>query len=361
MDNFSEIFTAQCLDCKTFDKQKTIYGRCGSAVKTLCPGLDMSNKEKNRLMKNLRNRSRLLSMILRHKPDTIKLTLDKSGWANVYDLLGKIGWEYRMLVAIVESNDKKRFEFSEDLSLIRACQGHSIDVDLKLEPLTPPDYLYHGTDKKNIHMIKENGILKMSRQHVHLSSTINTAINVGKRHGNDTMVILISTKCMTDDGIKFYKSTNGVWLTDHIDPKYITKIWSNNKNKFVDINGYRLKYILDFCDHCSELKINFDGRNNNCDIYIDVPHEIEEYVTMELINQIMSEYIPDMSNFIGQNMNEQLKQIILNSIKEKEHEIMCAGGRSFKDELKYKLGVLMSENDNIIKLNYNIGFDIMDE
>ena len=131
---------------------------------------------------------KFLSLILRHKPETIGITLDKNGWADVKELIEKVKLSERyidmeILERIVRENSKKRYSFNEDKTKIRASQGHSIEVELNLKEMTPPKILYHGTATRFLESIKEKGILKMNRQYVHLSMDIETARNVGQRHG----------------------------------------------------------------------------------------------------------------------------------------------------------------------------------
>jgi len=126
------------------------------------------------------------------------------------------------LEEIVATNNKQRYEFSEDKTRIRARLGHSIHVDVELQETTPPDVLYHGTATSAVDSIMQQGILKGKRLYVHLSETMETATNVGKRHGTPA-ILRIDTRRMHEDGIKFYLSRNGVWLTDHVDVKYISK------------------------------------------------------------------------------------------------------------------------------------------
>ena len=176
--------------------------------------------------KEITSKSKFLSLLLRHKPETISLTLDDNGWANVEDLLVK--WTCReadgltmaTLEEIVKSNDKKRFEFNEDKTKIRACQGHSIGVDVQLKKVEPPEYLYHGTASRFLDSIKENGLLKQTRNHVHLSPDHFTAIGVGKRHG-EPIVLGIRAGEMSKEGFDFFLSNNGVWLTDNVPVKFI--------------------------------------------------------------------------------------------------------------------------------------------
>lgn len=171
--------------------------------------------------------SKFLSLILRHQPETIHLHLDENGWADVEELITKsarkrVHFTMEELDEVVETNNKKRFAFNEDKTKIRANQGHSIDIDLALIPQQPPEYLYHGTAESNISSIMEKGIEKRSRQHVHLSADKDTATKVGMRHGKP-VILTIRTGKMSEEGIQFYLSDNGVWLTDFVDTKYISK------------------------------------------------------------------------------------------------------------------------------------------
>jgi putative RNA 2'-phosphotransferase len=172
-----------------------------------------------------KNISKFLSLVLRHQPETIDLALDASGWANVEELIEKCkkhGYVFSKedLMEIVFSNDKKRFAFSEDETRIRANQGHSIDVDLALNPSEPPVFLYHGTVAKFLQNIQQEGLQKMSRQHVHLSKDKETAMKVGSRRGSPEILVVNSFK-MHEDGFVFFISENGVWLTDYVPTKYI--------------------------------------------------------------------------------------------------------------------------------------------
>lgn len=169
--------------------------------------------------------SKFLSLILRHRPEEIGLTLDKNGWANVHELIEKsnrheITLNFETLKKIVENSDKKRFAFTADFSKIRANQGHSLSVDLNLKESIPPDILYHGTIMRNIDSIKRDGLLKKERHHVHLSKDSETARKVAVRYGKP-IILAVDSKQMNKDGIKFYISENGVWLTEIVAPKYI--------------------------------------------------------------------------------------------------------------------------------------------
>lgn len=169
--------------------------------------------------------SKFLSLVLRHKPEKISLLLDNNGWAEVDELLAKIDQSGRhltldQLTEIVENNDKKRFAFSDDQTKIRANQGHSIEVDLALNEAEPPKILYHGTAERNLPSIREKGLLKGQRHHVHLSADLETALKVGVRYGKP-VVLRIKSQQMQSDGRTFFLSKNGVWLTDYVDHQYI--------------------------------------------------------------------------------------------------------------------------------------------
>lgn len=168
--------------------------------------------------KQITKLSKKLSYVLRHKPDSIGLELDSEGWGSVDFILDKLGMDTDVLQNVVDTNNKKRFEFNEDKTKIRARQGHSINVDLGYNPVTPPDVLYHGTSDKAYHrFIKTSGLSKMRRHHVHLSLDVETAKNVGARHGKP-VVLAIDAKAMQAAGYKFYKTDNDVWLVDNVPP-----------------------------------------------------------------------------------------------------------------------------------------------
>ncbi|MDX2045040.1 MAG: RNA 2'-phosphotransferase [Acidobacteriota bacterium] len=169
--------------------------------------------------------SKFLSLVLRHEPEKIGISLDAAGWVSVEELLaacrahGKT-ISLEQLQEIVVTNDKQRFSFSQDGSLIRANQGHSVEVELGYETATPPARLFHGTAERFLASIKEQGLLKGKRHHVHLSADIETATKVGQRHGKP-VVLHIDAEKMQQDGFTFYLSTNGVWLTEHVAVPYL--------------------------------------------------------------------------------------------------------------------------------------------
>jgi putative RNA 2'-phosphotransferase len=169
--------------------------------------------------------SKLLSYVLRHRPDSIGLQLDANGWANVDELLRRLAEHGKpvardLLDRVVAENDKQRFAFDAARARIRASQGHSIDVELGLEPVQPPDMLYHGTASRFVTSILATGLRAGSRQHVHLSCDVDTACRVGTRHGVP-VILRVDTARMRTDGAVFYRSDNGVWLTGPVAPRYL--------------------------------------------------------------------------------------------------------------------------------------------
>jgi len=172
--------------------------------------------------------SKFLSRHLRHQPETLGLTLADGGWVEITILLAaceKHGFPITrdQLDEIVRTSDKKRFSINETNTRIRANQGHTTPVDLKLDPLEPPALLYHGSAKKNVTVILAFGLLKMKRHHVHLSHEIDTALTVGKRHG-EPVVFAIDCALMHARGHSFFRSDNGVWLTDHVPAEFLRVI-----------------------------------------------------------------------------------------------------------------------------------------
>jgi putative RNA 2'-phosphotransferase len=169
--------------------------------------------------------SKLLSFILRHRPDSVGLVLDANGWAEVNVLLGALqvhgkAIDRALLERVVAGNDKQRFAFSPDGTRIRASQGHSIQVDLGLQPAPPPDVLYHGTASRFLKAILASGLHARGRQHVHLSADADTARRVGARHGFPA-VLRVDARRMREDGLVFWLSDNQVWLTDAVLPRYL--------------------------------------------------------------------------------------------------------------------------------------------
>ena len=181
-------------------------------------------------MNKMKNTSKFISLILRHKPEIIGIALDEHGWANTDELIEGVNKTHRLtmdlLEEIVQSDEKQRYSFNDDKTLIRANQGHSIPVDVELSITIPPDILYHGTGEKSVASINQQGLLPMSRLYVHLSYEKETAIKVGKRHGKPVVYEVLSGQ-MVKDGFSFYRSLNGVWLTKAVPVKYLESSITN--------------------------------------------------------------------------------------------------------------------------------------
>ncbi len=171
--------------------------------------------------------SKFLSLVLRHRPDVIGIELDAEGWVAVEELLTACAKHGRaisreQLEAAVRTNDKQRFAYSADGNRIRANQGHSLPIDLGLVPEEPPELLYHGTVPQFLEAIRREGLIKGKRHHVHLSADVPTATNVGQRRGQP-IVLAIEAGRMFRDGHAFYRSENGVWLTDAVPAAYVSE------------------------------------------------------------------------------------------------------------------------------------------
>ncbi len=175
---------------------------------------------------SLTETSKFISLILRHNPGAIGIALDEHGWANVNELIEGIArrqpFDMAMLEEIVATDEKQRYSFSEDKTLIRANQRHSIPVDVELKQLTPPRYLYDGTGEKYVASIDPQGLIPKARLYVHLSADTDTARKVGSRHGKP-IIYRVAAQEMAQDGYAFYLSQNGVWLTKEVPVKYLLK------------------------------------------------------------------------------------------------------------------------------------------
>lgn len=178
-------------------------------------------------MKTLTETSKLISLVLRHKPEALGLTMDSHGWVDTQALIEKLNakqpFDMDMLEEIVRTDNKQRYSFNADKTCIRANQGHSIPVDLELLPQEPPKVLYHGTATRFSGSIEQEGLKPMQRQYVHLSALLETALTVGKRHGKP-LIYEVDAEAMRKAGFLFYCSENGVWLTAAVPPVYLKRL-----------------------------------------------------------------------------------------------------------------------------------------
>jgi putative RNA 2'-phosphotransferase len=166
--------------------------------------------------------SKFLTLVLRHDPGRIGLSLGPGGWVATGDLLKALSRHGMATTAedlrtIVSSDDKRRFTLSDDGRRIRAAQGHSVAVDLGLQPLEPPEILFHGTATASLDTIFREGLKPVSRTHVHLSVDVPTAIRVGARHGRP-IVLEVAAGSLHRAGAVFLRADNDVWLTDAVPP-----------------------------------------------------------------------------------------------------------------------------------------------
>lgn len=175
---------------------------------------------------NLKSASKFLSLILRHKPEAAGITLDEHGWANVEELIAEVqkarSFDRKLLEQVVAADEKQRYSFNEDHTLIRANQGHSIPVDVELPVVEPPEILFHGTGEKYADSIDTQGLLPRGRLYVHLSGDMETARQVGARHGK-LVIYQVRSGQMVRDGLIFFRSVNGVWLTKAVPSQYLQK------------------------------------------------------------------------------------------------------------------------------------------
>ena len=197
----------------------------------------------------LKETSKFISLILRHKPETIGITLDEHGWADVSELIEGINkttpFNMQMLEEIVSTDNKQRYSFNDDKTLIRANQGHSIPVDVELKKTVPPEVLYHGTGEKYVTSIDKEGLIPKSRLYVHLSKDEETALNVGKRHGKP-VVYKVNAKRMAEDGYEFFLSVNGVWLTKAVPKEYLSRKVENclSFRTIPTLSNWKKRYIM---------------------------------------------------------------------------------------------------------------------
>lgn len=162
--------------------------------------------------------SRRLSYLLRHAPEKAGLTLEPGGWVPLVPLLAHLGVSRAQVERVVASNNKKRFTLEGER--IRANQGHSVAVDLRLPLTVPPAVLYHGTHPGALEAIRREGLQPMNRHHVHLSRDVDTARQVGARRGKP-VVLTVRSGAMYEAGHSFYRSDNGVWLTEAVPPGFL--------------------------------------------------------------------------------------------------------------------------------------------
>ncbi len=210
---------------------------------------------------NLTETSKFLSLILRHKPEVIGISLDEHGWADVDALLVGMSKTHPIDISILENivaeDKKQRYSFNEDKTLIRANQGHSIPVDVELEEKEPPEILYHGTGEKYVASINEQGLIPKSRLYVHLSKDEETAVKVGQRHGKP-VIYMVKSGDMYRNGYKFFRSVNGVWLTKNVPSQYL---WEKELINIQNCENCRYSDSPEYCESGNKEKYGFCGNH----------------------------------------------------------------------------------------------------
>lgn len=169
--------------------------------------------------------SKFMSLVLRHQPDLVGLSLDGAGWTSVDDLLARAAAHGRAITRdqlneVVATSDKRRFALSDDGLRIRANQGHSVDVDLGLAPVRPPEFLFHGTASRFVDSVMATGLERRSRHHVHLTEDIAIGEAVGRRYGKP-VILRIAAGRMAEAGHVFFRSANDVWLVEAVPSQFI--------------------------------------------------------------------------------------------------------------------------------------------
>lgn len=173
--------------------------------------------------------SKFLSYVLRHEPQSIGLTLDSEGWADLDALIDGARasgqqLDRALIQAVVASNDKKRFALSDDGKRIRAVQGHSTQaVAIAYEARTPPAMLYHGTATRFLASILAEGLRPGQRHHVHLSENLATATEVGRRYG-EPVILGVDADAMHAHGFAFFQADNGGWLTEQVPVAFLHRL-----------------------------------------------------------------------------------------------------------------------------------------
>jgi putative RNA 2'-phosphotransferase len=169
--------------------------------------------------------SKLVSLVLRHRPQDFGVTLDPAGWTDIAQLLAGLAAHGHPvtrddLLAVVQTSDKQRFAVSADGLRVRANQGHSVQVELQHAAAHPPDRLFHGTVARNLASIRKTGLSRGRRHHVHLSSLRPLAEIVGRRRGVPLILEVLAGR-MAAAGHVFLLTPNGVWLTDRVPPEFL--------------------------------------------------------------------------------------------------------------------------------------------
>lgn len=182
-----------------------------------------------------RRLSKFVSGALRHFPDDVGLELDDYGWTGYADLVAAVERKYdwarpRHVDAVITTDPKGRFERAAtgsnemgDGDRVRASYGHSVDVSLESTDAPVPDELYHGTAPEALRSIRGEGLQPVSRQHVHLSGSLEEARRVGRRHASEPVVLVVDAAAMLADGHRIAKRGRETYTTDGVPPTYLSR------------------------------------------------------------------------------------------------------------------------------------------
>lgn len=253
-------------------------------------------------------KSKKLSFLLRHHPEKFKITLDKKGYASIVDITRNTDLTENDISLIVSGNNKQRFSYNEERTMIKANQGHSIEIQHDFKIVNPQGVtLFHGTAEANLTSIFKNGLNKMDRHHVHLTHDPEIARQTGNRHGRG-VVLVIDVKAMVRDKIIFYLSENNIWLTDYVPAKYITKAHPELTSP-IGCSGV-IVFDRDL-SHTVIVKANDwgfpKGKKNKGETSMETAiRELYEETSLSYNNGDV--VIPDMSNFVIELSNRKARK-----------------------------------------------------
>lgn len=173
--------------------------------------------------------SKEISYVLRHSPEEYGLVLDEDGWVSLDKLINILRWNDKWesldksdIEEMILISPRKRHEVLNNK--IRAFYGHSLQKKIIKDKLRPPQFLYHGTTSNAVENIMLEGLKPCSRQYVHLSIDIETAVEVGKRRDREPVVLIINAQEAYGEGTEFYLGNEQIWLVDKIESKFINKL-----------------------------------------------------------------------------------------------------------------------------------------
>ena len=168
-------------------------------------------------MANTSRISKLLSLMLRHRPDEFGLEIDAYGYAPLDQVVQGVQERYAEIteadvVDLVKAPGQYRFELNE--FGVRALYGHSFFVDMDGEPMDPPERLYMGTTRSAAQRFAREGISPGDRYYVHLSLTREAAESHSHQRDTPCVVEILAAKAH-EEGCRFF-ARGAVVLTEEI-------------------------------------------------------------------------------------------------------------------------------------------------